>query len=145
MVSSMGIKHWEVSDCKELKVSQNHYVIDPDRAEDGRVASVSANAIIAPSPDKGHLGEFAKTLQLVKLYIAPPTLEETLVYAELGVAGARTEELFQEFMDHRKQRLSANSRQEPCEDLLRIWRAGRKQVRKAVEPTVSNRPLRDGP
>ena len=121
-VGSVLLEHWAPEGCKELEVSQNHYVIDPDRAEDGKVVSVSANTIIAPSPDKGHLGEFGKTLQLVKLYNAPPTLEETLVYAGyFGVAGARTEELFQEFggvlrkvlatdaqiMDHRKQRLSA--------------------------------------
>ena len=121
-VGNVLLEHWAPGGCKELEVSQNHYVIDPDRAEGGKVVSVSANTIIAPSPDKGHLGEFGKTLQLVKLYNAPPSLEETLVYAGyFGVAGARTEELFQEFggvlrkvlatdaqiMDHRKQRLSA--------------------------------------
>ena len=84
--------------------------------------SVSANTIIAPSPDKGHLGEFGKTLNLVKLYNAAPTLEETLVYSGyFGVAAERTKQLFQEFggvlrkvlatdaqiADHRKQRISA--------------------------------------
>ena len=53
-VSSMGLEHWVISDCEELQVSQNHYVIDPDRAERGTVVSVCANTIIAPSPDKGH-------------------------------------------------------------------------------------------
>ena len=83
---------------------------------------MSANTIIAPSPDKGHLGEFGKTLNLVKLYNAAPTLEETLVYSGyFGVAAERTKQLFQEFggvlrkvlatdaqiADHRKQRISA--------------------------------------
>ena len=121
-VSSMGLEHWSASDCKELQVPQNHYVIDPDRAEGGKVVSVFANIIIAPSPDKGHLGEFGKTLTLVKLYRAPPTLEETLVYAGyFGVAAERTKQLFEEFggvlrkvlatdpqiEGHRKERLSA--------------------------------------
>ena len=121
-VSSMELKHWSASGCKELQVPQNHYVIDPDRAEGGKVVSVIANTIIAPSPDKGHLGEFGKTLTLVKLYGAPPTLEETLVYAGyFGVAAERTKQLFEEFggvlrkvlatdpqiEGHRKERLSA--------------------------------------
>ena len=72
-------------------------MIDPDRAETSKVLSVSANTIIAPSPDKGHLGEFGKTLNLVKLYNAAPTLEETLVYSGyFGVAADRTKQLFQE-------------------------------------------------
>ena len=97
-VGSTGLKHWDASDCKELKVCQNHYVIDPDRAETGKVLSVSANTIIAPSPEKGHLGEFGKTLNLVKLYNAAPTLEETLVYSGyFGVPAERTKQLFQEF------------------------------------------------
>ena len=121
-VGSTGLKHWDASDCEELKVCQNHYVIDPDRAETSKVLSVSANTIIAPSPDKGHLREFGKTLNLVKLYNAAPTLEETLVYSGyFGVAAERTKQLFQEFggvlrkvlatdaqiADHRKQRISA--------------------------------------
>ena len=97
-VSSMGLKHWAASDCKELKVFQNHYVIDPDRAEDGKVVSVSANIIIAPSPDVNHLGEFRKTRGLVKLYMAPLTLEETMVYAPyFGIDEQRTTQLFQDF------------------------------------------------
>ena len=125
-VSSMELKHWSASGCKELQVPQNHYVIDPDRAEGGKVVSVIANTIIAPSPDKGHLGEFGKTLTLVKLYGAPPTLEETLVYAGyFGVAAERTKQLFEEFggvlrkvlatdpqiEGHRKERLSAIAQQ----------------------------------
>ena len=84
--------------CKELEVCQNHYVIDPDRAEDGKVESVSANTIIAPSPDVNHLGEFRKARGLVKLYMAPLTLEETMVYAPyFGVDEQRTTQLFQDF------------------------------------------------
>ena len=97
-VGSMGLKPWSASDCKELKVSQNHYVIDPDRAEDGKVVSVCANTIIAPSPDVTHLGEFRKTPGLVKLYMAPLTLEETMVYAPyFGIDQQRTTQLFQDF------------------------------------------------
>ena len=97
-VSSMGLKPWGASDCKELKVSQNHYVIDPDRAEGGKVVTVSANTVIAPSPDVNHLGEFRKTHGLVKLYMAPLTLEETMVYAQyFGVGEQWATQLFQEF------------------------------------------------
>ena len=97
-VSSMVLKRWAVSDCKELQVSQNHYVIDPDKAEDSKVVSVSANTIIAPSPDVNHLGEFRKTDGLVKLYMAPLTLEETMVYASyFGIDEQRTTQLFQDF------------------------------------------------
>ena len=97
-VSSMGLEHWVISDCEELQVSQNHYVIDPDRAERGTVVSVCANTIIAPSPDVNHLGEFRKTLGLVKLYMAPLTLEETMVYASyFGIDQQRATQLFQDF------------------------------------------------
>eukprot|EP00439_Symbiodinium_sp_Y106_P001031 s9510_g1.t1 len=97
-VSSMGLEHWVISDCEELQVSQNHYVIDPDRAEHGTVVSVCANTIIAPSPDVNHLGEFRKTPGLVKLYMAPLTLEETMVYAPyFGIDQQRTTQLFQDF------------------------------------------------
>ena len=97
-VSSMELKHWSASGCKELQVSQNHYVIDPDRAERGTVVSVCANTIIAPSPDVNHLGEFKKTRGLVKLYMAPLTLEETLVYASyFGIDQQRATQLFQDF------------------------------------------------
>ena len=68
-VSSVLLEHWAPRGCKELQVSQNHYVIDPDRAEGGKVVSVIANPIIAPSPDVNHLGEFRKTRGLVKLYL----------------------------------------------------------------------------
>ena len=97
-VSSMGLEPWEASGCKELEVSQNHYVIDPDRAEDGKVVPVSANTIIAPSPDVNHLGEWRKTRGLVKIYMAPLTLEETMIYAPyFGVDEQRTTQLFQDF------------------------------------------------
>ena len=97
-VSSMGLEHWVISDCEELQVSQNHYVIDPDRAERGTVVSVCANTIIAPSPDVNHLGEFKKTPGLVKLYMAPLTLEETMVYASyFGIDQQRATQLFQDF------------------------------------------------
>ena len=97
-VSSVLLEHWAPRGCKELQVSQNHYVIDPDRAEGGKVVSVIANPIIAPSPDVNHLGEFRKTRGLVKLYMAPLTLEETMVYASyFGIDEQRTTQLFQDF------------------------------------------------
>ena len=97
-VGSVLLKHWAPEGCKELEVSQNHYVIDPDRAEGGKVVSVSANTIIAPSPDVNNLGEFRKTRGLVKLYMAPLTLEETMVYAPyFGIDEQRTTQLFQDF------------------------------------------------
>ena len=72
-------------------------MIDPDRAETGKVLSVSANTIIASSPEKEHLGEFGKTLNLVKLYNSTNS-GRTLVYSGyFGVAAERTKQLFQEF------------------------------------------------
>ena len=131
----MGIEHCAPSDCKALKASHNL-----DRVEGG--------IVVAPSPDKGHLGEFGKTLNLIKLYNAPPTLTETLVYAGcVGVAAQQTKQLGRGppkgFGDRRSDRGSSESEALSQNDKTLLTISSR--TRKKSMDSTSQRPTADRP